>query len=125
MTLPSVFEDTADFHHRQANSHDDPAHYQLPPDGIYESVSRGGRRRVTRSYSDTSSITTSIYRPARRPSASSPSPSRVRAHTISSGSKNGASGSLCEGSQRGRARRRVGKKYRAGEVLQGKGEYLS
>ncbi|KAK8383107.1 hypothetical protein O3P69_011550 [Scylla paramamosain] len=100
-SLPAnTFEDTSDFHHhRPADPREDTAHFQLPPDGIYESVNRGGRRRVTRSYSDV-----------------------VRASTCSSGPKNGASGSLCEGSQRGKARRRVGRKYRAGEVLQGKGQ---
>ncbi|XP_050702250.1 uncharacterized protein LOC126988248 isoform X2 [Eriocheir sinensis] len=120
---PCVFEDTSDFHHHRPDARDDTTHFQLPPDGVYESVARGGRRRVARAQSDVSSITSSTYRAARRPTFSSPSPRRTRSPLCSAVPKNGASGSLCEGSQKGRARRRVSsRKYRAGEVLQGKGQ---
>ncbi|KAK8747045.1 hypothetical protein OTU49_016957, partial [Cherax quadricarinatus] len=52
------FEDTNDFHHRGLENLDDSSKFQLPPDGIYESISSvQGRcsRGLARSASYTSS----------------------------------------------------------------------
>ncbi|XP_037781086.1 uncharacterized protein LOC119577575 [Penaeus monodon] len=127
-------EDTNDFHRKPQDDLDDTAKFQLPPDSVYESITfleRGvdphdlppgytpRRHHLRRPSGNSSALTLSpaLSRPC------SSRGSRSRSH-----SKNGLRpGSPCEGSLRARARRgsttkKVSKKYRARDVLAGKGQ---
>nr|XP_053632941.1 uncharacterized protein LOC128688914 [Cherax quadricarinatus] len=129
------FEDTNDFHHRGLENLDDSSKFQLPPDGIYESISSvQGRcsRGLARSASYTSSHKHDLdaaFFTGSSSACSSPRSSRTsRSGRCSSGTKNVLGGSLCEGSLKVRSRKtattkRITKKYRARDVLQGKGKY--
>ncbi|KAG7164558.1 hypothetical protein Hamer_G022657 [Homarus americanus] len=136
-------EDSPDLHRRGLDDLDDSSKFQLPPDGVYESISflqgRGYSRGLVRSVSHASSYSHQRHRHEAHstkgsssvcssPVAASYCSSRGnRSRCNSSVTKNGLGGSLGEGSLKARSKRtctsikKVTKKYRARDVLQGKG----
>ncbi|XP_068214419.1 uncharacterized protein [Palaemon carinicauda] len=146
------FEDTSDFHRLATDDMDDSTKFQLPPDSVYESITflQGKSEKklpaewVAQSRildrapptglscgvrSSVCSSSSSSFRNCSRKGGDSVRRSASCVSSFTSGAKNGLGpGSLSEGSLKARSARKctstrkVTKKYRARDVLQGKGQ---